>query len=239
MIAYGNLRGSLQTIDASGQAVDQIPQNLASLMSSVNETCNDFVTFGIGRKTSFLVGTLGRRSIPAISLRNAIQPHLSSIINYVSLLNPTPKSDSCAINILTKFNTFYKPLVDDNVDRAENVIAQFPQLGENITASIALNKPIFTTLINKINACFKIKSDASRLTCVQQLVSFVYNLSLQKLIFLLKGFLLHRQLFCENICSEQCISSASNGIYNVLSASFYELLRNLPSSVRISSHKVT
>lgn len=178
MIATGNLQASLQTVDASGQAVDQTPSGLATIIDGVNYSCVSFNAVELANMM-IVFPPSGASSPLTNGLDDAIETALSDVISYVILVNPTPKSDSCAINILTNFSPIFKPVVDNILSSADKVIGIIPQIYTNLTTLFAQNKPILTTLINKFNACNNIKSDASRLACAQKLVS-EYSLSLDE-----------------------------------------------------------
>lgn len=170
LIAYGNLQASLQKVNASGQVVDQTPSGLITVANSFNSTCINFNTYELASLMTQLNLPGGFRTLTAIDLSSVLENALSQIILYVSGL-PTPKSDACAINILTKFSQIYKPVVDSMLSAVDQVIASLPQLGANLTDSFIQTRPTLTSVSKNLNVCNNKKSDALKLACAQELVS--------------------------------------------------------------------
>lgn len=170
LIAYGNLQASLQKVNASGQVVDQTPSGLITVANSFNSTCFNFNTYELASLMTQLNLPGGFRTLTAIDLSSVLENALSQIILYVSGL-PTPKSDACAINILTKFSQIYKPVVDSMLSAVDQVIASLPQLGANLTDSFIQTRPTLTSVSKNLNVCNNKKSDALKLACAQELVS--------------------------------------------------------------------
>lgn len=174
MIAYGNLQGSLEEVNASGQVINLTPPGLVTFMTNFNFSFYNFNTYQVAEMLVPFNDPHGKRSPPAAALRDAIKDPLFNIVGTISYLKQG--SESCAINMLIKFNSLYQPIVNNVLGAVNTTNAVLIQLGANITASVKQSVVTLKTLTSKLNNCNNIKSDAARLTCAQQLVTKVCSI---------------------------------------------------------------